>query len=117
MIEAKNNASDCPYIQSAKLNGKAFTRTWLTFDELTGGGVLRYEMGKQPNKNWGIKPEDRPFSVSKHTGLKKEKTVFQTGGQWKKATDVRADASIVYGVNDRPGMTFEQRVNSWRDRG
>lgn len=117
VIEAKNNASDCPYIQSAKLNGKAFTRTWLTFDELTGGGVLRYEMGKQPNKNWGIKPEDRPFSVSKHTGLKKEKTVFQTGGQWKKATDVRADASIVYGVNDRPGMTFEQRVNSWRDRG
>lgn len=117
VIEAKNNASDCPYIQSAKLNGKAFTRTWLTFDELTGGGVLRYEMGKQPNKNWGIKPEDRPFSVSKHTGLKKEKTVFQTGGQWKKATDVRADASIVYGVNDRPEMTFEQRVNSWRDRG
>ena len=73
VIEAKNNASDCPYIQSAKLNGKAFTRTWLTFDELTGGGVLRYEMGKQPNKNWGIKPEDRPFSVSKHTGLKKRK--------------------------------------------
>ncbi|MFR7824157.1 MAG: hypothetical protein ACLU30_13890 [Odoribacter splanchnicus] len=27
-----------------------------------------------------------------------------------------ADASIVYGVNDRPEMTFEQRVNSWRDR-
>ena len=35
----------------------------------------------------------------------------------EKATDVRADASIVYGVNDRPEMTFEQRVNSWRDRG
>ncbi len=48
---------------------------------------------------------------------KKEKTTFQTSGQWKPATDVRADVAIVYGVNDRPNMTFEQRVQSWRDRG
>jgi hypothetical protein len=32
-------------------------------------------------------------------------------------TDVRADVAIVYGVGDRQGMTFEQRVQSWRDRG
>lgn len=48
---------------------------------------------------------------------KKEKTTFQTSGQWKPVTDVRSDVAIVYGVNDRPGMTFEQRVQSWRDRG
>ena len=48
---------------------------------------------------------------------KKEKTTFQTSGQWKPATDVRSDVAIVYGVNDRPNMTFEQRVRSWRDRG
>ncbi|MDR0843611.1 MAG: hypothetical protein LBN71_00175 [Tannerella sp.] len=46
-----------------------------------------------------------------------EKTAFQTSGQWKPVTDVRADVAIVYGVNDRPGMTFEERVQSWRDRG
>jgi len=48
---------------------------------------------------------------------KKEKTTFQTSGQWKPVTDVRSDVAIVYGVNDRPNMTFEQRVQSWRDRG
>lgn len=48
---------------------------------------------------------------------KKEKTAFQTSGQWKPATDVRADVAIVYGTTDRPEMTFEQRVQSWRDRG
>lgn len=48
---------------------------------------------------------------------RKEKTGFQTSGQWKPATDVRSDVAIVYGVNDRPKMTFEQRVQSWRDRG
>lgn len=46
-----------------------------------------------------------------------EKTTFQTGGHWKPTTDTRSDVAIVYGVNDRPGMTFEQRVQSWRDRG
>src|SRR5580692_2152563 len=47
---------------------------------------------------------------------KKEKTTFQTGGAWRPTTDTRSDVAIVYGVNDR-GMPFEQRVQSWRDRG
>lgn len=53
----------------------------------------------------------------------KEKTAFQTSGQWKPVTDVRADVAIVYGAGDRPArdgqpaMTFEQRVQTWRDRG
>ncbi len=46
-----------------------------------------------------------------------EKTTFQTSGQWKPVTDVRSDVAIVYGTDDRRDMTFEQRVQSWRDRG
>ncbi len=53
---------------------------------------------------------------SSQTSLR-EKTAFQTSGQWKPVTDVRADVSIVYGANDRRGMSFEERVQSWRDRG
>jgi len=49
--------------------------------------------------------------------VSKEKTAFQTSGPWKPVTDVRADIAIVYGANDRRGLTFEQRVQSWRDRG
>lgn len=45
------------------------------------------------------------------------KTVFQTADPWKPETDVRADAAIVYGTSDRPGVTFEQRVQSWKDKG
>jgi hypothetical protein len=52
------------------------------------------------------------------------KTTFQTSGPWKPVTDVRADAAMVYGVggnpgdrNNRLGMTFEERVASWRDHG
>ena len=47
----------------------------------------------------------------------REKTTFQTGAQWKPVTDVRADAVMCYGTNDRRRMTFEERVASWRERG
>ncbi|WP_214227495.1 hypothetical protein [Pedobacter sp. B4-66] len=47
----------------------------------------------------------------------KEKTAFQTGSAWKPEIDVRSDIAIVYGANDRPGMTFQQRVDSWRNHG
>ncbi|MCQ6957497.1 hypothetical protein [Mucilaginibacter aquariorum] len=47
----------------------------------------------------------------------KEKTAFQTSSPWMPEIDVRSDIAIVYGVNDRKGMTFEQRVQSWRDHG
>ena len=50
----------------------------------------------------------------------KEKTAFQTSNPWKPVTDVRADVAIVYSVKDHHGnggTSFEQRVESWRDRG
>ena len=46
-----------------------------------------------------------------------EKTIFQTRGNWKPSTDVRSDVAVVYGADDRPGLTFEQRVQSFRDHG
>ena len=50
----------------------------------------------------------------------KEKTTFQTSNPWKPVTDVRADVAIVYSVRDHHGtnsMTFEERVQTWRDKG
>jgi len=47
----------------------------------------------------------------------REKTVFQTSNPWKPVTDVRSDVAIVYGAGDHSGMTFEQRVQTWRDKG
>lgn len=50
----------------------------------------------------------------------KEKTVFQTSNPWKPVIDVRSDVAIIYSVKDhheKGGMTFEERVQSWRDRG
>ncbi|MBS1663787.1 MAG: hypothetical protein JST68_22270 [Bacteroidetes bacterium] len=46
-----------------------------------------------------------------------QKTAFQTSSPWIPEIDVRSDMAIVYGVNDRKGSTFEQRVQSWKDKG
>ena len=59
---------------------------------------------------------------SKNSIQKLEKTVFQPGKPWKPTTDVRADVAIIYGVGGNPtekrlNMTFEERVQSWRDKG
>ncbi|GGA83419.1 hypothetical protein [Puia dinghuensis] len=47
----------------------------------------------------------------------RQKTAFQTSSPWIPEIDVRSDVAIVYGVSDRRGLTFEQRVQSWRDHG
>ena len=50
----------------------------------------------------------------------REKTAFQTSNPWKPVIDVRADVAIVYSVKDhheKGNMTFEERVQSWRDKG
>ncbi len=61
-IITKNNTRDAPYIQSAKLNGKAFTKTYLTHEQLTAGGELVLVMGKTPNEKWGVGKGDVPPS-------------------------------------------------------
>lgn len=56
-------------------------------------------------------------TVAQKVMAKPEKTVFQTGSAWRPEIDVRSDMAIIYGAGDRPGMTFAQRMKSWRDRG
>jgi len=57
------------------------------------------------------------FAQNTNPVISKQKTAFQTSSPWMPEIDVRSDIAIVYGTNDRPGMTFEQRVKSWRDHG
>ena len=45
------------------------------------------------------------------------KTTFQTSGQWKPLTDIRADAVMVYSTSSRPKLSFRERVETWRKKG
>ena len=59
-VRARNNNPQNRFIQTARLNGKPFTRTWLDHDTITAGGLLEFEMGPQPNKKWGSETGDAP---------------------------------------------------------
>jgi predicted alpha-1,2-mannosidase len=52
------------YIQSAKLNGRPLTKTWIAHRDIVSGGELEFEMGSQPNPKWGSGPEDAPPSMT-----------------------------------------------------
>ncbi|NCB09982.1 MAG: hypothetical protein EOM73_17730, partial [Bacteroidia bacterium] len=54
VIRAKNLSNENIYIQSATFNGKELNRSWINHDEIVKGGELVFEMGKEPNKTWGI---------------------------------------------------------------
>jgi hypothetical protein len=56
-------------------------------------------------------------STTKDLNGSSEKTAFQTGSAWMPEIDARPDIAIVYGANDKPEMSFNDRVQSWRDHG
>ena len=55
VIKAKNLSEKNIYIQSASLNGKSLNKSIITNQEVRNGGLLILEMGKRPNKKWGLK--------------------------------------------------------------
>jgi predicted alpha-1,2-mannosidase len=61
-IVAENNSPENVFIQSAQLNGKEFTRSWLTHSDIVAGGELHFRMSSKPNKEWASAPADRPPS-------------------------------------------------------
>lgn len=63
-VVAKNNDSGHVYIAKATLNGKPFTKNYITNQQIMAGGKLVLEMSSTPDKHRGTKQEDRPFSVS-----------------------------------------------------
>jgi putative alpha-1,2-mannosidase len=62
-LVAKHNSPENKYIQSATLNGKAITRSWIKHSEITAGGKLVLTMGPAPNKDFGSAPADRPPGI------------------------------------------------------
>jgi predicted alpha-1,2-mannosidase len=61
-IAAKMSSRQNKYIQSAKLNGKEWSKPWFSWNEIKDGGELVLEMGTKPNFQWGADPADVPPS-------------------------------------------------------
>ena len=58
-VKALDNSAENIYVQSARLNGKPYTKSYLMFQDIARGGTLELQMGPQPSA-WGTKTKDRP---------------------------------------------------------
>lgn len=63
-IESKNNNESNRYIKEMKFNGKSYTKNYLSYDELTKGAKIHFDMSNAPNKTRGILESDAPYSFS-----------------------------------------------------
>ena len=48
------------YIQRVTLDGKPYTKNYITHEDILRGGTMEFEMGPEPVPGWGNKPEDCP---------------------------------------------------------
>jgi len=55
-VKAKNVSAANKYIQGATLNGKKYTKSYITQSDINAGGVLEFTMGPKSNKKWGAGP-------------------------------------------------------------
>lgn len=63
-VSCLNYSPENKFIQSAKLNGKVWNKSWFSHKELMRGGKLEFVMGKHPNKLWASTEDALPPSFS-----------------------------------------------------
>ncbi len=64
VISAPENSADNKYIQTAKFNGKDYTKNWFSHEDLMKGAKIDFTMGPKPNEKRGINDSDFPYSFS-----------------------------------------------------
>jgi len=51
-------------VREVRLNGDPIDRCYITHDEITGGGELRFVMSARPDRTRCTEAEDWPYSMS-----------------------------------------------------
>ena len=62
-IRAKGCSEQAKYVQSARLNGKEWSKPWFAHADIAGGGRLELDMDDRCHKEWGSRAEDAPPSL------------------------------------------------------
>ena len=63
-IKADGVSDTNRYVKSVLLNGKPYTKTYITHDDLMAGGTLEFVMSSKPNKKRGVAKADKPYSLT-----------------------------------------------------
>jgi predicted alpha-1,2-mannosidase len=64
-IKAPKVSEKNRYVESVKLNGKPYSKLYITHKDLTEGCTIEFNMGSKPNLKRGLAADDKPYSMSK----------------------------------------------------
>lgn len=62
VIVAKNQSDNNKYINAIRLNGKDYTKSYITFNDIKDGATIEFDMAAKPNKDFGTDKENMPKS-------------------------------------------------------
>lgn len=111
-IKTKKESSDSKYIQSADLNGLALNSSYLMHEDIMKGGVLTFELGDRPNKDWAS--EDSPMAKIGKEDQIVAVPYFNTSSQTFidslliEIKALNADDSIFYSFDGKSYKAYEQ---------
>ncbi len=63
-IRAPKVSSRNRYVHAVRLNGRPWTKAYLTYDDLKEGGVLEFDMRPTPDRRRRYAADERPYSLS-----------------------------------------------------
>ena len=52
------------YIRGVKLNGRPYSKLYITHADLVAGCTLEFDMSDRPNKKRGLASADKPYSMT-----------------------------------------------------
>jgi len=64
-ITAENVSDKNMYIQSVRLNGEELNNSYISYNDIMKAGNIHFIMSDKPNKEWGVKKENYPPSMSR----------------------------------------------------
>jgi len=116
-IIAGNNSEKNIYIQSANLNNKPLSNSYLYHKDIMKGGSLTLSIGSEPNKQWAENSNSRPKStikdhqivpvpyISRGTHTFIDSTVVELG-------NILEGAKISYTFSDEPTYQYSDTYTS-----
>jgi predicted alpha-1,2-mannosidase len=64
-VEAEGNSPENKYIQRVYLNGKPYTKSYITYGEILRGSTLKFVMGSKPDRSFGRNRSSRPVVLNR----------------------------------------------------
>ena len=63
-MKVPNNSKKNIYVHKISKNKSAYSKNYITFEDLMDGATFSLEMNNQPNKKLRTRKESKPYSMS-----------------------------------------------------